>query len=773
MASPKKTKAPKPEPVDVDESPGAGASPAEAPVRKPRAKKAPATKPAAAGDEAVPARRRRPTGDGKSMLAIAEKDIAAKRIAEILSNGKARRAHVEKTSVYSWDDKETGREWHVVGLKGHIVELDFPREFRSWTRGDLKQLIQAEPERKVENRAIGNALKRLAPECSDVIIGTDYDREGELIGYEALELVKGARPDIRVTRARYSAITPKEVKAAFGKPGDLDMNLVNAAESRQLIDLVWGATLTRFLSVSSGQLGGNFLSVGRVQSPTLAIIVDREKSIKAFVPTPYWEVEADCDKGLVFLATHRNGKFEKKHEAERAFARARAAKEATVLDVTTTQRRETPPTPFSTTLYIKEATRIGFSAARAMSVAEDLYMNGFLSYPRTDNTVYPASQDLNEILDKLAQGDMKKEVEFLRSHRRASPTRGKKETTDHPPIMPAEKALRSQLNPEQWKVYELVSRRFLATLAEDAKSESVRADLDLNGEPFKANGYRVIEPNWKFLYPYAVGEDRELPALQKGDEVVVREVRILAKETKPPSRYSQGSLIQEMERLSLGTKSTRHEIIQKLYSRNYVVGNPPVPTNVGYAVTDALENHADVIAKPDMTATLEKDMDHIAEGTKTLQEVVQESRDLLAQAYTVLEKNREPIGEKIRVAMREESKLGKCPTCKQGDLMVRVAQRSRKRFVGCSAYPACNQTYPLPQRGGLRPLNETCTFCGAPRVRILSAGRRPWDLCVNFTCPSKTQKAPGTPVAVKAGGEQEAEAPPPADVDEGSEEEAQ
>jgi DNA topoisomerase-1 len=322
-------------------------------------------------------------------------------------------------------------------------------------------------------------------------------------------------------------------------------------------------------------------------------------------------------------------------------------------------------------------------------------------------------------------------------------------------------------------VYELVSRRFLATLAEDAKSESVRADVDLNGEPFKANGYRVIEPNWKFLYPYAAGADHELPPLAKGDELLVREVRLLDKETKPPSRYSQGSLIQEMERLSLGTKSTRHEIIQKLFYRNYVVGNPPVPTNVGYAVTDALENHADVIAKPEMTATLEKDMDLIAEGKKTLQEVVQESRDLLERAYGVLEKNREPIGEAVRVALREENKLGKCPTCKEGDLMVRIASRSRKRFVGCSAYPNCNQTYPLPQRGGLRPLNETCTFCAAPRVRILNAGRRPWDLCVNFTCPSKTQKpAPGQAVAVKTGGEHE-EVPPPADVDEGSEEEAQ
>ena len=765
----KKTKKADPvEPVD-------GAEPVSEPkTRKARPKKAAAGKDAAATGTAEPKTvRRRPTGTGDAILAIAEKDIAAKRIAQILSEGKARRSYVEKTPVYSWDDKATGKEWHVVGLKGHIVELDFPREFRSWTRGDLRELIRAEPERKVENRAIGNALRKLAPECAQVIIGTDYDREGELIGFEALELVKQARPGIDVRRARYSAITPKEVKAAFGTPGDLDMNLVNAAESRQLIDLVWGATLTRFLSVASGQLGRDFISVGRVQSPTLAIIVDREKAIKSFVPTPYWQVEADCDKGLVFLATHKEGNFEKQHEATRAYERAKAAREARVVDVTTTQRRETPPTPFSTTVYIKEATRIGFSAARAMSVAEDLYMNGFISYPRTDNTVYPASQDLNEILDKLAQGDMRKEVEFLRAHRRATPTRGKKETTDHPPIMPAEKATRSQLNPEQWKVYELVARRFLATLAEDAKSESVRADLDIGGEPFKANGYRVLEPNWKFLYPYASGADRELPALAKGDEVLVREVRILAKETKPPPRYSQGSLIQEMERLSLGTKSTRHEIIQKLYYRNYVVGNPPVPTNVGYAVTDALENHADVIAKPDMTATLERDMDHIAEGKKKLDEVVQESRDLLEQAYSVMEKNREPIGDKIRVALREENKLGKCPTCKEGDLMVRVASKSRKRFVGCARYPECNQTYPLPQRGGLRPLHETCTFCGAPRVRIFNPGRRPWDLCVNFNCPSKTQKPePGQPVAVKAGGEQEL-APPPAEVDEGTEEEAQ
>jgi DNA topoisomerase-1 len=373
-----------------------------------------------------------------------------------------------------------------------------------------------------------------------------------------------------------------------------------------------------------------------------------------------------------------------------------------------------------------------------MRVAEDLYMAGHISYPRTDNTVYPSSLDLREALATLGQGEFRREADLLLSRSTLRPSRGEKRTTDHPPIYPTGAPRRGDLSDRDWRIYELVARRFMATLADEAVMESNRIDLALDGEPFFARGNRVVTAGWFEFYPYSRQKDLELPMLAKGDQVELVNKELDARETQPPARYGQGTLIELMEKHNLGTKATRHAIIQNLYDRGYVHGNPVEPTEMGIKMAEALQQFAPRIASPEMTAELEKDMDLISVRDLTKEQVVAISRDLLRQAYGSLEQNREQVAAKIYEGITDDRVLGDCPTCGQHKLRVVRSKSTKKRFVGCEGYPECNQTYPLPQRGDIIGTGETCPECGSPKIKVLG-GRRPWVLCLDPYCPTKAE----------------------------------
>lgn len=368
-----------------------------------------------------------------------------------------------------------------------------------------------------------------------------------------------------------------------------------------------------------------------------------------------------------------------------------------------------------------------------MSIAEQLYMYGLISYPRTDNTVYPPSLNLKGILQKLSSSKFSKEALEVINNGRDYPTRGKKLTTDHPPIHPVGVPTGGKLNPGQEKIYELVCRRFLATLAKDAISETVDASFDISGERFIASGYKLIEPNWKNIYIYFKDKGKPLPDLIEGENIEIIQINLKEDKTKPPQRYTQGSLIAKMEQLSLGTKSTRHEIISKLYQRKYITYSPLAPTPTAFAVVDAMGD-CDVV-KPKMTATLEEDMDLISEGKKTLEETVKESRKMLTDVMKILEKDKERIKTSIKNAQREQNTVGKCPKC--GKPLVFRTSKNKKRFVGCTGFPDCKNTYSLPQTGAVIVTDKVCKECATPIVKVKFKGKRIWELCLNSNCPTK------------------------------------
>lgn len=668
-------------------------------------------------------------------LIICEKNIAARRIAYILSNGKAKSRKLGIIPVYDFNKDD--EQWTIVGLKGHIINLDYPAGFNTWTKISPRELIDVEPYKKVSQKSIAAALKTLVDKNPFLVVATDYDREGELIGVEVVELIKDYNKNInQIKRAKFSAITKYEITNAFEKLTEVDYNLSNAGEARQIIDLVWGAVLTRFISLTSHRLGKDFLSIGRVQSPTLAILVEREKEIKNFQPKPYWKIIAQLKKNKIFEAVHISGQIWDEKQANYIYNKVKDAKKATVKNVEITVENELPPSPFNTTSFLQSASYLGFSASDAMKVAEELYMYGLISYPRTDNTVYPHSLSIKNILEKLSRSRFSKEATEVINNGRSTPTRGKKMTTDHPPIHPVGIPSGRTLSTYQEKIYELICRRFLATLAKDAVSETSNVSFDILGEEFKASGYRLIEPNWKIIYPYFKDKKKALPELEKDEAINVSNIKLKEDKTKPPQRYTQGSLIAKMEELSLGTKSTRHEIISKLYGRKYITGSPPIPTSMAFAVIDAL-NDCEVI-KPSMTSVLEKDMNLIADGKKTLEETVKESREMLTSVMSSLVKDQDKIRTSIKDALREQNTVGLCPKC--GKAMVIRISKKGKRFVGCTNYPACSNTYSLPQNGSILKTDKKCPKCDAPVVKVKIKGKRYWNLCLNSECPSKKQR---------------------------------
>ncbi|WP_135302073.1 DNA topoisomerase I [Haloarcula amylovorans] len=656
-------------------------------------------------------------------LIITEKDNAARRIAEILSEGSASAERRNGVNVYRWGGKR------VVGLSGHVVGVDFPPEYNDWRDVEPVELIDAEVTKEATQENIVATLKQLARKAESAVIATDYDREGELIGKEAYELIRDVT-DVPVSRVRFSSITEREVRAAFDDPDEIDFNLAAAGEARQIIDLVWGAALTRFLSLSARQLGDDFISVGRVQSPTLKLIVDREREIEAFDPEDYWEIFADLQKnGSGFEAQYfyddDGSEAERvwdEDEAEAAYADLTSVDSATVTSVRRRTRTDSPPTPFNTTAFISAASSLGYSAQRAMSIAEELYTAGYMTYPRTDNTVYPDDLEEDALLDEfVGSPDFGEDAESLLEQDDIAATEGDEETTDHPPIHPTgEIPNKSEISEDEWEIYELVVRRFFATVAEAATWERLRVVSEAGGRSLKANGKRLVEPGYHAVYPYSSASENHVPDVEEGEELSMSEVRLDAKQTQPPRRYGQSRLIETMEDLGLGTKATRHNTLEKLYDRGYIEGDPPRPTALANAVVEAAEDFADRVVSDEMTAQLERDMTRIANGEATLDDVADESREMLSQVFEELRESSEEIGDHLQESLKADKTLGPCPDC--GESMLVRRSRQGSYFVGCDGFPECRNTLPLPSNGEPLVLDEKCEDHDMHHVKML-AGR--------------------------------------------------
>ena len=724
-------------------------------------------------------------------LVVTEKNDAAKQIAALLGASKPKADKVFNTPVYRFE--VDGEEWVTIGLRGHILEPDFtPQllytkrtgwqgvtvdgevlpatlpeglarppfkkkkpfledgvELKGWKMDALPYLVYAPIEKLPKERDIIRSLKNLAKKADSIVIATDFDREGELIGADALACCREVNAAAPVSRARYSAFTKAEIQGAFSNLVSMDDDLAASGASRQDIDLIWGAVLTRYLTLVRFAGYGNVRSSGRVQTPTLALIVARERERMAFVPEDYWVIRGAFDAAVpsgptagdgaeAFEAPHATARFKSQAEADAVMAAVAGASSATVAAVEKRKRTVQPPAPFNTTSLQAAASAEGLSPARTMRLAESLYMDGYISYPRVDNTVYPASLDLAEVVRTVSGNPAYRPFcQELLAKGKLTATRGKKETTDHPPIYPTRTATPDDLPPAEYKLYNLVARRFLATLSEAAVIEGTKVTLEVSGQPFAAKGDVLVKPGFRAIYPSGLKKDETLPPMEEGASVAFNGATCAQKQTEPPARYSQGKLIQEMEKLGLGTKSTRHAIIERLYNVKYIQNDPIEPSQLGIAVIDALDRFAPSITHPEMTANLEAAMDRITEGQTTKAAVVSSSRDLLAKELGNLMPHSEEVADALADAVAADAYVGKCPKCGK-DLQLRASSKTKSMFIGCAGWPDCDVTYPLPT-GKVEATETLCETCGMPMVKVTAFRSKPRLQCIDPGCPTNQE----------------------------------
>ncbi|MHA1597045.1 MAG: DNA topoisomerase I [Candidatus Asgardarchaeia archaeon] len=677
---------------------------------------------------------------GNKVLVITEKPTAMKRIAEALSDGKIVEESFDGIPYY--EVNFNGDTLRLISASGHLFKLkqvgkgwNYPVYESSWVP------IYDKGKKELITKII-DAIRELSKDVDYVINACDYDVEGSVIGYLIIREIIGESFIKKAKRAKFSSLTRDELRDSFKKLQDtLNFNLVEAGLTRHKVDWLFGINLTRALTISlKTQNRFKILSVGRVQGPLLSFIVKREKEINSFVPDPYWVIEASVriDKKDIPLEFHRD-KIESLEEAKRISDLCK--KGELILEEKKERRSEvSPPYPFDIGSLQSEAYRLfGFKPSRTLTIAESLYLDALISYPRSSSQKLPKSLDIRGIIEKLSKQKEYAEMcsELMRKDE-LSPRNGPKDDPAHPAIHPTGKEPERKLTSGERKVYDLIVRRFLSTLGEPSTLLYTRVSFRLKDtdEIFFLRGRKVINPGWiRFYGPYYKSDTKEIPEIS-GERFKIGKVRVVEKFTNPPSRYNPGSLLKLMEKNEIGTKATRAGIIDILYRRGYIRERSIRATPLAFAVVEVLERYCPEILSVSMTRSLEEDMENIISGRSDGEEVIGRSKEILDGILEKFKRYEVEVGSALLEALNKyyegEKVIGRCPKC-GGKLMVIRSKKTGKRFVICSNVfeGKCNVTLPLPQKGILSPLGSVCKRCGFPMVKIYRGGKT-WISCVNW-----------------------------------------
>jgi len=507
------------------------------------------------------------------------------------------------------------------------------------------------------------------------------------------------------------------------------------------LDYYWGISLSRALTIAIKSTGAfKLMTSGRVQGPTLKIIVEKEKEIKKFKPEPYWEINLESIKPDL-LAKHKDGKIFDKKKVDTILKNTKD-KPAKIADITEREVRKAAPNPFNLTSLQTEAYSIfGISPKETLSIAQDLYTKGMISYPRTSSQKLPHVLGLKNIIQKLQKN---KEYAMLcaklLSLENLEPNEGKKTDSAHPAIYATGE--KTRVSEKQNKIYDLIVKRFLATFADEAVRKTVTVSIDVNKEIFLAKGTTTIKKGWhEFYEPYIRLKEEELPPLKKDQEIKDPKISKENKETTPPNRYTQASIIKQMETLNIGTKATRAAILDALYQRNYITDNSVTATILGVETVNSLEKYCPEILDTDLTRHFEEEMEQIQNGEKKQEEVLDEAKKTLTKILNTFRKHEKEIGAVLIKASRETeytlNTIAECPKCQNGVIQIRIGKFGK--FVACNKYPDCKTTFSLPNNALIRTSMIKCKECGFHTVLAIRAAKRPFNYCLNPECPPKVE----------------------------------
>jgi DNA topoisomerase-1 len=635
-----------------------------------------------------------------------------------------------------------GEDMVVCSAQGHVYAISDPFKERTvypvfdveWYPSNLVEERNASAARRI------GVIREFARGATKFVNACDFDAEGETIGFNVLRYACGGK-ETEALRARFSTLTKDDVVAAFkqARPQP-EQGPTRVGRARHFIDFVWGVNLSRVLSQSALNSGHRYrtISMGRVQGPTLAFLVERETEIREFVPLPFWRVVGTFGKnGTQFTAGYSKERVRFRAAAERARNDCRG-KEGVVTGVIRSMVQVPPPPPFSTGDLQKEAYRaFGFSPSRTLQIAERLYLNALISYPRTDSQRLPPSINYRSILQGLERLSRYSKVARDLLGGALNPVQGTKADLAHPAVHPTGEVPRRHMNPPDAAVFDLIVKRFLAVFGPPGRRELVTVRLSVGEHGFVLNGGRMVYRGWISSYGrYASVKDTNIPNVAYGDRFRVVGVEIKEEFEQRPPRYSQSNLLEKMERENIGTKATRADIISTLVERGYVEGGSMRVTDLGFAIIEMMEKYAPAVVTTKLTRETEARLEEVESRGKGDAELVRETVRSIAEQLIGLNVNEDIVGREIDAAAVATSYvLGLCPVCKSGQLRIIKSKKTNKRFVGCSNYSRCRASAPLPQRGTIRATPKACPYCSWPVIYVMG-GRTPWRLCVNLMCPA-------------------------------------
>lgn len=572
------------------------------------------------------------------VLVIAEKPKAAGKIARALSEDCITHRYSE---VVYYEIRKGDLRIFVASAAGHLYELHtktpgYPVFEYTWVPA---YVVNSE---KKYTKPYLDLLDKLFKTCYYYVNACDYDIEGSVIGYL---LIKFHGDEKRAFRAKFSSLTTPEIRASFTKLTPLDHNMIEAGLCRHELDWIWGINISRALmrAVYVSTQKKVTLSAGRVQTPTLKYVVDYDVNRRFFIPLPQYTLTVTLKKGAETLtAEFTNNPITREIEAREIKKTVEQHRHLLVKSYSASRLRYDPPPPFNLSDLQEEAARIyGLSPMKTQQIAEQLYLDALISYPRTNSQKYPPSLNYEEILGKLARiPEYSRLVSRLFSETRGSlkPVEGEKEDPAHPAIYPTG-VLPQRLTREQAAIYDLIVRRFLATFAPPAVVLHVKAVFTTPDglHAFEAKGLSVEYPGWMHYYPFHKPSTKTMPPLKPGDRLEVVKVNLRETYTRPPQKLKKIDILRWMEKVGIGTESTRAVIIEKLLERGYLKSTRTgvEASDLGIGVVEVVERFFPDLLSVDLTRKFEVLMEDIMRGLKRKESVIEEARkvilDLLAK----------------------------------------------------------------------------------------------------------------------------------------------
>lgn len=667
----------------------------------------------------------RSRGQIKRVLCVAEKNDAAKGISEILSGSRARRREgfSKFNKIYEFEYHLFGQNVTVTmtSVSGHLLGLEFKAPFQKWHSCNPVLLFDAEVEKYCPDNMtqIKRTLEKEARQCQALIIWTDCDREGENIGFEIIDVCKAVKPNLQIFRAKFSEITPNSIRRACETLTEPDSNVSDAVDVRQELDLRIGASFTRFQTlrlqrIFPESLANQLISYGSCQFPTLGFVVERFKAIQAFIPETFYKIKVlhEVEEDSVEFSWKRNRLFH--HTA--CLVLYQICMEdpmATVTSVTSKPKSKWRPLPLDTVELEKLASRkLRITAKETMKIAEKLYTQGFISYPRTETNIFPANLPLAPLVEQQAQspewGTFAQRV--LDQPGGPNPRQGKNSDQAHPPIHPTKYT--NTLQGNEARVYEFIVRHFLACVSQDALGQETVVEIEIAQEKFSASGLMVIARNYLDVYPYERWSTKVIPVYERGSQFQPSAIEMVDGQTSPPQLLTEADLISLMEKHGIGTDATHADHIETIKSRMYVgltADQRFLPGELGMGLVEGYNSMGYEMSKPDLRAELEADLKLVSEGRKdkwsVLRHHIQKYKTVFVESVRKAKKLDEALspylGAALEIPEAEQQDMEmplpvrKCPNCGR-DMVLKKKREGNGKFLTCVGFPACKTAVWFP-----------------------------------------------------------------------------